>query len=288
MLGLKEVLTDSYSKAIHRHFDNIFDSLDEDEKNSAENYENELISQMNQFYNEKNRVILEWANTFVEELNNTPAALIDSMEELKDVFDLFIYMAEHADDEVPFIVIEKLKNFEAEAVSALSKLANSRLENHDTDMVFIEAVSALGKLKLTDAVRTLIDLAYKVNDESSGLDYIEEALKNAGDCTIEPILEVLEGKEMGNVEKMLLYVLAFAGAGCKDDRIYKILRQAFRTMEDKMTAVICFNAYGDGRAIPMLRGYLERNDKIEKNLYFEIVGTIRNLGGKTDDFLKPF
>ena len=43
-------------------------------------------------------------------------------------------------------------------------------------------------------------------------------------------------------------------------------------------------AYGDGRAVPMLRGYLERNRDLDRALYYEIVGTIRSLGGRNRGF----
>ncbi|HEY8422225.1 MAG TPA: hypothetical protein VIL05_10865 [Thermoclostridium sp.] len=286
MLNLKEILTDSYCMAIRNHFGN--DSENEMRKLSVEKQELEMYRQLDQYQDEKDRVMREWADTPVEELDGaTPSDLINNMGEFEDVFDLFLYMAENADDEVPQVLIERLKSFKGEAISALADIASSRMESQNTDVVFIAAVSALGNFKDTDAVQSLIDMAYKAGN-SPELDHIEEALKNAGACTIEPILEALEGRKIGNVEKMLLYVLASVGANHKDDRIYQKLRLAFRTLEDKMPAVICFNVYGDGRAIPMLRGYLERNSKMEKALFYEIVGTIRNLGGITEEFLRLY
>ncbi|AGC67642.1 hypothetical protein Cst_c06240 [Thermoclostridium stercorarium subsp. stercorarium DSM 8532] len=286
MLNLNEILTESYCTAIRKHFENSL--VSEKGGFSAGGREFELYSRLEQYHNEKKKVMNEWAETAVEQLNGmTPSVLINGMEKFSDVFDLFLYMAEHADDDIPPIVIQKLKSFKNEAISALADLAASHLES-DPDMLFIAAVSALGEFELTDAVFPLIDLAYKVNDRNAAMDFIEEALRNAGTCVIEPLLEILEGKEIGTVEEMLLYVLASAGSNCRDDRIYRLLRQAFRTMEDKMPAVICLNVYGDGRAIPMLRGYLERNRQIEKNLFFEILGTIEKLGGRTDDFSRLF
>jgi len=285
MNNFKEVLTDSYCRAIRKHFEN--NTEEEIGYFSVEKQEFELYRQLDRYQNAKERLMTEWANSPIEELNGaTPSGLINGMADFKDVLDLFLYMVENADDEVPVIIIEKLKSFRDEAVSTLAGLAGSCLENRGNDIVFIAAVSALGSFKLRGAVQSLINLAYKVNDKGSELDHIEEALKNAGTCAIDPVLEALEGKEMGTVEKMLLYVLASVGSKCKDDRIYQKLRLAFRTMDDKMPAVICLSVYGDGRAIPMLRGYLERTGRIEKNLFYEIIGTIKNLGGSTEEFLK--
>lgn len=283
MTDLKEILTDSYCTAVRNHFDTVGENGTE--KLSVEQQEIELYRQLEQYQNEKEKVMSEWADTPIDELDGTtPSDLINGMQDFDEVFELFLYMAENADDEVPHVIIEKLKTFE-KSVSVLTGIAGKRLEEQNTDTVFIASVSALGEFRLAEAVHSLISLAYKADEKNSDLDYIEEALKNSGTCTVDPILETLEGRQMGDVEKMLLYVLASVGSRNRDDRIYKTLRQAFRTMDDKMTAVICLNEYGDGRAIPMLRGYLERNRKIEKDLFFEIVGTIKNLGGMTEEFL---
>jgi len=284
MVNVREVLTDSYCAQIRRLFENILETGAG--KSSVEKREIELYSQLEQYQNEKRKVMKEWADTPIQELDGrTPSGLIKDMNEFQDIFELFLYMVENADDDVPYIIIEKLGTFGDKAVSALTGLADSCLNDQNTITVFIQAVLALGELKLTDAVQALIGLAYRANGSETFLDHIEEALKNAGSCAVEPLLEVLEGKDIGKTEEMLLYALACTGAKHKDDRIYKILRQAFRTMENKMPAVLCLNVYGDGRAIPMLKGYLERNRKIEKNLFFEIIGTIRNLGGITEEFV---
>ena len=236
MHNLKELLADSYCMAIRNHFENNITT--EMENLSVEKQEIELYRQLKQYQDEKEKVMLKWANTPIEALNNlTPSKLINDMEEFQDVYDLFLYMAENTDEEIPCILTEKLRSFNDKAVSTLAELVNSRLINQNTDVVFIAAVSALGKLGPAGSVWPLIDLAYKMNEKGYELDHVEEALKNAGVCTIEPILETLEGKDMGNVEKMLLYVLATVGSSFKDDRIYK-LRLAFRTMEDKMPAVV--------------------------------------------------
>ena len=287
MHNLKEALAESYCTAIRDRFENVT-SAGTDAR-SVDKQEIELYRQLEQYQKDTEKVMEEWANTPVESLGSlTPSEIINAMEEFDEVFDLFLYMAEHTDEEIPFIVTEKLKSFSGRAVSTLADLAGTRFDDPNTDMVFIAAVSALGRLGVAESVRPLIDLAYKMNEKGYELDHIEEALKNAGSCTIEPILGILEEKEMGSVEKMLLYVLASVGSNFRDDRIYTRLRTAFRTMEDKMPAVICLKAYGDGRAVPMLRGYLERNGDLDRALYYEIVGTIRSLGGRTEDFLRAF
>lgn len=286
MPDLKGVLAASYCSVIRDHFKN--NPVEGMDHLSIEKQEYELYKQLNQYEHEKEEVIQKWANTPIETLNGaSPKDIISNMEEFSDVFDLFLYMVDHADEGIPHIIIEKLKEFKGKAISSLANLAHEHLNSGNCDDVFIASVLTLGEFKLVDSVVQLIDLAYQLNEKNLKLelDHIEDALLNAGICTIEPILEILENEEMGKVENMLLYVLASVGSEFKNDRIYKKLRSAFRTMDEKMQAVICLNAYGDGRAVPMLRGYLERNNNIDRNLFYEIIGTIKSLGGRTDEFL---
>ena len=47
--------------------------------------------------------------------------------------------------------------------------------------------------------------------------------------------------------------------------------------------------YGDGRAIPMLKGYVNRNkDTISRDLFYEIMSAVQNLGGDISDIEDPF
>ena len=73
---------------------------------------------------------------------------------------------------------------------------------------------------------------------------------------------------MGNVEKCCYTCWQLLVQASRMTE-YIVSLAGFRTMEDKMPAVICLNAYNDGRAIPMLRGYLERNTNIERTFFMK-------------------
>ena len=60
-------------------------------------------------------------------------------------------------------------------------------------------------------------------------------------------------------------------------------------MTNKIYAVICLMEYGDGRAIPMLKGYVNRNKhSIDRDLFYEIMSAVQNLGGDISDIEDPF
>lgn len=87
----------------------------------------------------------------------------------------------------------------------------------------------------------------------------------------------------------LVIILARIGKETPSDDIYMALKHAFRYMTNKIYAVICIADYGDGRAIPMLKGYINRNkDTIERDLFYEIMSAVQNLGGDISDIEDPF
>lgn len=283
MVDIKEVLSNSYCSIIRDQFNESF--IEQKEELSAEIQEIAFIDLLEQYETQKEEIMQKWANTPIDELGGTtPTEKINSIQEFSEVFELFIYMIEHTDEDVPSILIERLKDFGHIAIQALSDLANAHLDNQD-DIFLVGALSALAEFRTFETVKLLIDKAYQLNEKKFEIEHVEEALISSGPCVIEPILEIVESKQMEDVEKMLLYVLSVVSSDAKDERIYRILKSAFREADDKMHAVICIGEYGDGRAVPMLRGYLQKNSDIERDLYYEIVGTIQQLGGRVDEFL---
>lgn len=286
---MKEALTNSYRRAVTDYFDKDKIVPEKDLRRlSAAEQEEALYQMIIQYTSEKIGLIEKWSGTPLEELQGrTPAEAIEGMTDIDEVFEVFQYMACHADEELPILLIYKMQQFEQEAVSRLYALAKDNLEGMTpADYLFSAAVSSMGIMKLDECVESLIELAYQAIGDAQ-LEQIEEALKRQGERVIEPIIARLSDTALGKVEQMLLYVLAYAGAEAKDERIYRMLRNAFRTMEDKMPAVISLSVYGDGRAVPMLRSFLEKYaDDIPDRVFHEIIGAIRKLGGQTEDFLQ--
>lgn len=289
MSEIKEILAESYRNTVNAYFSTNKISLDKNlEKLSPSEQEEALYQMLGQYAAEKIEMIEKWSTTPLEELQgSTPDQVIQGLEELDQVFDIFAHMACFSDEEVPYGLIWKMKQFGRDAVSKLYQLALDSAEGDPpADYVFSAAVSALGAFEVDECIEPLIELAYHVEKEPQ-LELIEDALKRLGKRTIEPLVEKLTDTELGKVETMLIYVLACAGANAKDDRIYRLLRNAFRTMDNKIPAIICLSVYGDGRAVPMLRSFLDKYaHDVPDKVFHEIIGTIRQLGGETEDFLR--
>ena len=281
------LLTESYNSAILEAFKDMqnipknFDKLSPDEKEQV------LLDYLGQYQTEKEEIIKIWANTPVDELQGkTPSDTINKLEDIDEVFDLFLYMSENTEEEIPDVLINKMKQFGSEMSERLVQLAKNSTSSEAQDHVFAEAVSILGRMGLYDSVEPMIRLLSDFWEDKSKSEYLEEALKNIGAPVIEPILAALENQNFGELEYTLLYVLAYVGSKAKDERIYRLIRTAFKTTEDKMPAIVCFAAYGDGKAVPLLRSYLEKNaESLPKDVLYVLLGTIRNLGGEVKEFM---
>ncbi len=285
MPELKEILTESYRKAVTDYFDKNKMAPDKDISKLSHAQQEEAIYQMIVRYtSEKIGMIEKWSSTPMDELQgSTPAMVIEDLRELNEVFDIFTHMASFADEELPILLVYKLQQFGSEAVTKLHQLALENKEGQPpSDYLFSAAVSALGVIQLEECVDRLIELADQITKEPQ-LEQIEDALKRHRERVVEPLLKRLQDAQWSKTEQTLLYALAYGAAEAKDDRVYQMLRSVFRVLEDKTTPILCFGVYGDGRAVPMLRSFLEKNaQNIPDRLFHEIIGTIRSLGGQTE------
>jgi len=84
-------------------------------------------------------------------------------------------------------------------------------------------------------------------------------------------------------------MLTAIGQEHRTEEIYQTLRHAFRYMTNKIYAVICLADYGDDRAVPMFKNYINRNQKeISRELFYEMMSAIQKLGGDISDIQDPF
>ncbi len=121
-------------------------------------------------------------------------------------------------------------------------------------------------------------------------DTARDALISIGEPAIRPLLNVLtKATEYEEYHEYLAMALAKIGKIYKSDEIYKCLRKMFREYDDKIVMADCLGEYGDGRAVPVLRGYVERNiDNVDSDTLFTIDSAIRKLGGSIDDLLDDY
>ena len=114
------------------------------------------------------------------------------------------------------------------------------------------------------------------------LDYVTIALAALGRTLRTGGAELLPASQSAEVP---------ASASDLLDAVYACLRQNFRArpLSSKIIPVICLGDYGDGRAVTMLRRFVERDAaKMDRQLYYESVSAIQRLGGNAADLPNPY
>lgn len=106
------------------------------------------------------------------------------------------------------------------------------------------------------------------------------------------LINIIESNVDGGLEgpcEDCVIMLTQIGREHRTEEIYQTLRHAFRYMTNKIYAVICLADYGDDRAVQMFKNYINRNQKtIDRDLFYEMMSAIQNLGGDISDIQDPF
>ncbi|HOJ11298.1 MAG TPA: hypothetical protein PK733_11995 [Clostridiales bacterium] len=118
---------------------------------------------------------------------------------------------------------------------------------------------------------------------------IRDALVSIGENAIRPLIDILTNtNEYGEPHEYLAMALADIGKDNRSDEIYRCLKKMFLKYDkDKKNITSdCLAVYGDGRAIPALRGYIEKNlDRIDEDIFYAVKIAIDKLGGNMDDIV---
>jgi hypothetical protein len=229
----------------------------------------------------------KWLSEPLQGTAKTPSEYLDGVG-FDEIIEMFGYGAEICDDDLPQIYVEKLLGYGDDAVNFLAgTTVHITADADEGDMVqSVMAAKLLGRHKIETAVLPLISSL----DRSQGApglmqETARDALVNIGKAAVDPILrEMSAGKLSHEACEYLAMSLAEIGKHCRSDEIYSVLKKTFNELPDKAVTASCLAKYGDGRAIPALRGYLLKSGgKIDKVTFYDIVSAVRQLGGRIDD-----
>lgn len=127
-------------------------------------------------------------------------------------------------------------------------------------------------------------------------EFVAESIKNyvigCPEVSVPILTELIEDNTETGLEgpcEDLVIMLAEIGMANPSEEIYQTLRHAFRAMNNKIYAVICLAEYGDDRAVPLMKNYINRHqDSISRDLFYEMMSAIQKLGGDISDINDPF
>ncbi len=280
----------AYNNALADVFDILSDAAepeDFDRADFAEELQRESLNAM-----------AGWFDKPLEGLEGSPAAFIDSLEtpeQLILAYDVFaagcdallpeyfqIHLGKHIAEVRPAIIARAF----ALPLDLEEEEEAGKQEELDIQCVSIELLGQWQDLNFlakflehilgSDLLHERIATAAKASCQYFGLaavpllrEFISEALTR----------EVLNP----NVDYLLVFLTENAKAEPEEES-YQMLRRAFKSMSEKIIPIICLGDYGDGRAVPLLRSFVERGAASEdRALLAEALSSIKRLGGNVDD-----
>lgn len=224
----------------------------------------------------------------------------------EDLTEILEFCATELDRGVPASVVNALVNIDDAAMvegyarTMVRESAWREEEMDDENVLFeMEFQKVKASLKILSGRRdaTLLDdvldrfMSYERTHSfvaDSIAEYIESFPEEAPAKLIARLEEHKDDGMEGPCEDLVV-MLTNIGKEKKSEEIYNALRLAFRSMTNKIYAVICFADYGDDRAVPLLKNYINRHQKdISRELFYEMMSAIQNLGGNIEDISDPF
>mgnify|MGYP000895437217 FL=1 len=287
---------------------------------------NEIYSNnfLNIVYETRDRMYNIWKNVTLSDLGNKSVVeFFNDINDLDLLIEIFQVSAIECDHDIPDVLLQKLYSFGEQAIEKIiASMLNEGflpydIREHDAPhsdvpecetcedsfLIPLLAIRILGEWKVEKAVQPIIDFLTKFPDTSrqhvedikfEQVDLFGETARDAlisvGKASILPLLKVLtNATEYSEIHEYLAIALSEIGKDYKSDEIYLCLKKMFMNHHNKMVTSECLKKYGDGRAIPALRGYLERNiNNIDNDTLYTFKLAIEKLGGDIDDILKKY
>lgn len=278
-LNNNAIVAESFNKAVEAGFNNFLE-----EHATFDNYEVKIDEEkLTQEVEEK------WLNEAIEEIGNmTPKEYINSFVALQDLMDFFIEVASVSDVGIPDIVIDRFNEHGLPAADMLFEFVKKNIEllTDSNRLALSYAVFAIGSLKYNEYKEKLIGLLMEYSNEELISEAICAAITEYGDEILKDLIKSFNQAEQELVKEYLLICIADISKEHPSDEVFFLLKSAFRVLKNIKVVAEVLGDYGDGRAIPMLRGYIIKNTSIiDRDTFNLIKAVIKKLGGEIDDLI---
>ncbi len=274
------VLAQSYNEAIESGFNKYLEQHATSENSEIKVDEEKLIAQIEHM----------WLNTPLAQLQlQTPADYINSITTLDQLLDLFMEVAAASDVGVPDILIEKLKQYGRLAADRLFDFVKDWMESsreQETVWAVSQSVYAIGCLKYPEYGTKLVGLLLECFKDDMVAEAICAAIVEYQGDILEELIKTFHATRQAEVQEHILVCVAEISKDRQSDEIFGFLKHAFRVISNLKLAAEVLGDYGDGRAIPLLRGYVLKNIKaMDRETLNHMRAVIKKLGGEIDDLI---
>lgn len=235
--------------------------------------------------------ILEWEEKEFEKLGGlTPKQYIKGLSDIKDIIDLLKYIQESKYNIVPKALEDRIKEADKKFCDELLDVVKA-IQLDDSKTLNSEQKSAIIIIEILGSemfLGPLINIVKQFDEEKTDEDSfkcIMDAISSIGESSLDTLIKTIEDYDKSSkTYEFLLVTVARIASENKSERIYRYLKDNFRKSEDKVVEANALKIYGDGRAIPAIRGYVEKNiDNITPWEYQEFRDAVEELGGDMSD-----
>ena len=113
------------------------------------------------------------------------------------------------------------------------------------------------------------------------------AIAEYGQEILKDLIKAFNEADQEIAKEYLLVCIAHISKEHPSDEVYFLFKNAFRNMKNVKVIAEVLGDYGDGRAIPLLRGYILKDlGKIDKDTFNLVRAVIKKLGGEIDDLVQ--
>ncbi len=241
-------------------------------------------------------VMDEWENTSLNELDGmTPKQYFESLSSINEIIELYALLEEKNGGILPNGFTERVKKLEDVVVPDLLvisdsiDLGESKCLN-PTQKASVHIVETLGNPQF---INQLLKVISQLDDEKSDEETftrIMDAIRAIGEPALDSLIDLVENRtKKDRLYIYLILTISKIASSSKSERIYSLIKNCFRKSEKKYVEANALAIYGDGRAVPAIRGYVEKNlEDLSYWEYTQLRDAVLLLGGNVSDLDEYF
>ncbi|HOV27468.1 MAG TPA: hypothetical protein PK566_14080 [Pseudobacteroides sp.] len=237
-------------------------------------------------------VMNAWENMSFDEIDGmTPLEYFSTLNTLSDIIDLITAFEVENAGIIPNGFAKHIKDNAGKFLDDLVSMLNSIELDEQKCIKFgqkamIHAAEIIGDEKLIDPLFKIVSQMENQKTDANTLTSVMNAIQAIGEPAVEKIVSTIDQSDKkGQIYRFLLVCFARIGAKNKSDYYYNQLKKYFKESDYKFIEANALGVYGDRRALPAIRGYIEKNaHRISKWEYTQLRQILLQFGGLVMDF----
>ncbi|HOQ38484.1 MAG TPA: hypothetical protein PK033_09885 [Acetivibrio sp.] len=233
----------------------------------------------------------EWENISFPQLDGmTPKQFFDSLNSIDEIIEMVSLIDSKCGGLLPTGLCIRImgldKSLQDDLLAVLSSINEKKNKSLSPEQA--AAVHVAGILLLPQYIDILVGIISHLDINAcnqSTFIMLMDIIRNIGEPALDTLVKMIEDADVNdNKYRYLLITTAKIASNKKSEQVFNLLKDCFRKSESKLAEATALSVYGDGRAIPAIRGYVEKNiNKLSLWEYSQFRESILILGGSMGD-----